>query len=155
MKKIDDIGNILCEYQADLFELSASYLNCSSLMFVKQFMLSDIASIMDKASFAFQSLDTPACLDELAMEKKLTQGKEKYPSYLLRWIGYMYRYIAYTREISSKFLFSIIKTKQLYSSYEAYHSLDPEAAAIRLLEASNVLPEDPTNHMALARNILL
>ena len=67
----------------------------------------------------------------------------------------MYRYIAYTREISSGFLFSIIKTKQLFSSYEAYHSLDPEAAAIRLLEAAGKSADDPSERMALAKKILL
>lgn len=155
MKKFDDIGNKLCEYQANLFELSTSYLKCSSLVFVKQFMSSDIAQRMDRGSFIFESLDTPGCLDELGKEKKLLHGKEKIPGYILKWIGYMYRYISYTREVSSSYLFSLIKTRELYSVYEPYHSLDPEAAAIRILEAAGQPPDLATDKLMLAKKILL
>lgn len=155
MKKIDELGNKLCKYQADLFELSASYLSCSSLVFVKQFMSSDIACRMDQGFFLYESLDTKACLDLLGQEKKLFLGTEKYPTYILAWIGYMYRYIAYTREISSAFVFSKIKTRQLYAVYESYHSQDIEAAAVRILESSGLNAYSPIDYMALANKILL
>ena len=154
MRQLDNIGNKLCEYQADLFEHSAKYTDCSSLVFVRQFMISDIACRMDKGAFVFESLDLPACLDELSKEKKLTQGKEKYPGYILRWIGYMYRYIAYTRNLPSRYLFLKVKTKKMYSLYEAYHSLDPEAAAIRILEICGIADND-TSLRALAEKLLL
>lgn len=155
MKQWDDIGIKLCEYQANLFELSASYLQCSSPIFVKQFMESGIADRMDKCTFLFEALDTPACLDELSKEKKLTRGQGKYPCYILSWMGYMYRYIAYTREVSSRFLFSKVQAKQLYQVYEAYHSMDPEAAAVRILESAGVPADDPMDRMGLAKKILL
>ena len=155
MRQADEIGIKICEYQAGLFELSASYLQCSSLVFIKQFMSSDIANRMDKGSFIFEALDTPACLDELGKERKLTRGKEKYPTYVLSWIGYMYRYIAYTREISSAFLFSKVKPKQLYAVYEAYHSMDTESAAVRILEAAELNANNPIDYMAIARRVLL
>jgi len=155
MRQIDDMGYKLCNYQADLFEHSATQTDCSSLVFVKQFMSSNIASRMDEISFLFEAIDVPQCLDELAKEKKLSQGSEKYPSYILSWIGYIYRYIAYTREISSRVLFTIVNTKDLYAVYEAYHSLDPEEATIRILESAGTMPNDPVNHMEIAKKILL
>ena len=155
MKQIDNIGIKLCEYQADFFAQSTSHLNCSSLIFVKQFMESAIARRMDQGAFVLEALDIPECFMELSREKRLSQGKEKYPSYVMSWIGYMYRYITYTREVSSEFLFSKVKTRQLYEVYEAYHSLDPEAAAVRILEMAGLSPEDPMGRMDLARRILL
>ena len=155
MRQLDDIGIRLCEFQADLFELSTSNVPCSSLVFVKQFMSSNIACRMDKGTYVFEALDTPGCLEELSKEKKLTQGTEKYPAHIMSWIGYMYRFIAFTREIPSAYLFSKLKTKQLYLVYEAYHSLDPEAAATRLLETVDILTDSPQDRLALARKILL
>lgn len=118
-------------------------------------MSSNIAQRMDRESFIFESLDIPGCLDELGKEKKLSQGKEKIPSYILKWIGYMYRYISYTREVSSSYIFSLIKTKQLYSVYEPYHGLDPEAAAIRILEAAGQPADLTIDKLKLAKAMLL
>lgn len=138
MKKIDEVGYELAKYQAGLFAISADYLSCSSKYFVKKFMNSFLASRMDKVGFLFESLDIYAALDELKNETDLTKGKEKVPSYILEWAGYLLRYWAYTYEVSSKFIFKHIKLDELVILYEPYHSLDIEEAIERINEAKNI-----------------
>lgn len=138
MRSIDNVGYELAKYQAGLFAASAGYLNCSSKYFVKKFMNSFLAERMDKVGFLFESLDIYAALDELKEETDLTKGKEKVATYVLEWIGYLLRFWAYTYEVSSKFIFKHIKLDELVMLYEAYHSLDIEAAISRINEAKKI-----------------
>ena len=48
MKKSDRDSSILCEIQAKAFELSADMLDCSSEIFIRRFMNSEIARCMDQ-----------------------------------------------------------------------------------------------------------
>ena len=138
MKEIDNVGLKLCEYQANLFEASLSILECSSIYFIKIFMNSILANRIDKPAFILESIDVDAALYELKQTNKLNRGKEKYPTYVMKWIGYMYRYFSYTYEFSSKRVYEIIKPKELYALYEAYHSLDPKEAISRIVDSKNV-----------------
>ena len=47
MRKISNTGIELCKYQADFFEASVNYLDCSSSFFYKQFSNSNLAKRMD------------------------------------------------------------------------------------------------------------
>ena len=53
----------------------------------------------------------------------------------MHWIGYIYRYWAYTYEKSSKQLFKYIKPDELRALYFPYHSLDPAQAIERIIES--------------------
>lgn len=53
---------------------------------------------------------------------------ERYSANELYWIGYLYRYWAYTRECGSKSVYKIIKPGDLKKLYFPYHSLDPAQA---------------------------
>lgn len=138
MKEIDNIGLNLCEYQANLFETSINVLECSSIYFIKIFMNSTLANRIDNPVFIFESIDVNAALYELKQTNKLNRGKDKYPSYVMKWIGYIYRYFSYTYQFSSKRVYKIIKPKELYTLYEAYHSLDPKEAISRIIDSKNI-----------------
>ena len=136
MRKLDDLGLILCKYQRDLFEYSTDYLTCSSQVFIKSFCQSQLAKQMDKDSFIMTSIDIPEALNELKEEKTLSGGSIKFNKKIIGWIGYLYRYWSYTRELSTKAVYNKANPKALYGLYEAYHSLDLEEAVRRLEETT-------------------
>ena len=57
-------------------------------------------------------------------------------------MGYIYRYWAYTYEITTKEIYKIIKAKELRSLYFPYHSLDPKVAIERILESKNIKKDE-------------
>ena len=69
----------------------------------------------------------------------------------MHWIGYIYRYWAYTYEKSSKQLFKYIKPEKLRDLYFPYHSLDPAQAIERILESDGM---DNSNQIARGVEIL-
>ena len=65
-------------------------------------------------------------------------GKVKYSKSALFWMGYMYRYISYTREQSTKFIMSLFNYKQMNDVYYSFHTQDPEWCIQNLLEINNL-----------------
>ncbi|WP_337409487.1 hypothetical protein, partial [Holdemanella sp.] len=65
-------------------------------------------------------------------------GKLKYSKNSLFWIGYMYRYISYTREQSTKFIMKIFNYKQMNDVYYSFHTQDPEWCIKDLLEINGL-----------------
>lgn len=139
VKKIDKDGLILCELQADAFELSASLIPTGSAIFIRRFMNSEI----------IKQLDTGAILDKTLQAKDLLErvteeyGESKYGSVVytaneLYWMGYIYRYMAYTYDFSSRRVYGIIKPSELRGMFLPYHTMDPAQAADRILEAKGL-----------------
>ena len=50
MKKMDKDGMLLCELQAKTFELSLKLTETSSEIFIRRFMNSDVAKMLDNTS---------------------------------------------------------------------------------------------------------
>ena len=138
MKKIDDIGLFECRYVSDLFEYSTKMKDCSSKVFIKAFVYSSIQKRLSSQAFILESLDVPAAYEIIKKEKKLTRGKEIYPSYVMAWIGYIMKYFAYVTNISETALYRKVKPEEFYSLYEAYHSLDNDLVIKRISEAKNI-----------------
>lgn len=138
MKKIDDTGLLLANYQAGLFELSVEELSCSSAYFYKKFAFSKLAKRMDRKAFISESLDVTAAIEELKKESNYEIGHVKASQAIMSWIGYLLRYWSYTYEISTKQIYKYIKFSELRRLYEAYHSLDVEEAIVRINEAHNI-----------------
>lgn len=141
MRKFDHDGLLLAEYQGKLFEKSHE-LNCSSGIFFRRFYHSDLLENLDTNNPAALSLDVNegiACLTAQFGDTKY--GKTKFPAGTLFWIGYMYRYIAYTRQQSTKFIMQLFDYRKMNDVYFAYHTQDPEWC-IRNLLAIYDLTED-------------
>lgn len=145
MRKIDEIGLKLCKMQAEVFAASTRETNCSSPIFMRRFMNSQVAQRMDLGGFLFEACDTNQIFDEINTEfGESSYGKDKYSEAELYWIGYIYRYWSYTYQKTSKQIYKFIKPKELRSLYYPYHSLDPAQAIERILEAKGVNEKDLT-----------
>lgn len=139
MKKMDHYGLKLCQFQAQLFQNSIEQTDCSSGIFIRRFMNSDLANRMDKDGFLFDAPDISDALSEIEMEfGRSDYGSVKYGSEELYWTGYIYRYWSYINEENSKQIYKIIKPDELRKLYFPYHSLDPEQVIERIKESKGI-----------------
>lgn len=139
MKKIDRDGNLLCYIQAEIFEKSVDVLNMSSSIFVRRFANSKIVKDLDSGAY----LDGYLTIDDIFQELDEEYGSNnygtiKYRKDVMHWCGYLYRYFAYTYEISTKRAFILLPFKDTVGAYEAYHTLDIKQAIERLLEEKGI-----------------
>ena len=153
MKQMDSQGLKMCSYQAALFENSLEQTQCSSPIFIRRFMNSDLAKRMDNAGFLYDATDVSEAINELETQYgQSSYGIEKYSREEMHWIGYIYRYWAYVSEKPSKLIYKTIKPGQLRKLFFPYHSLDPLQAIERIMEITK--PEetyDPTDISAGVR----
>lgn len=137
MKEFDNTGSKLCSYQAEIFSCSSSRLDCSSPVFLRRFFHSGFADKLDNYNDYLLSYDIDDCFNELNEEYgKSSYGRKKYPEPVLHWLGYITRYICYTREISSKKLIKTIPLKLFTENYEVYHTQSEEWVIDRIIEVS-------------------
>lgn len=145
MKNLDDYGMRMCRYQAELFARSREDVSCSSPVFLRRFMYSDLARRMDGDGFLMEAVDKEDAFGEIEQEfGESSYGKIKFNREELYWIGYIYRYWCYVHEITSKRVYRIIKPDELKALYYPYHSLDPAQAIERIMEAKQIREEDYT-----------
>ena len=103
MKKMDNYGLKLCRFQGELFQKSIDEAECSSKIFIRRFMLSDLAKRMDGDGFLFETTDVTDALREIEIQFSPSDyGKVKFGREELYWTGYIYRYWAYITKKSSK-----------------------------------------------------
>ena len=139
MERIDQDGLLICELQARTFELSASAVSASSEVFIRRFMNSNTVKLLDNR-IVLNTILQPNDLIRMIEEQYgvSTYGSVKYSAEELYWIGYIYRYFAYTKQKSSLQVYKIIKPKELRGLYLSYHTLDPAFAIDRILEAKHL-----------------
>lgn len=156
MKKMDETGLKLCKIQAEVFAASLKETDCSSPIFIRRFMNSHIAHRMDLSGFLFEACDISQIFEEINVQfGETSYGQEKYTENELYWIGYIYRYWAYTHEKTSKQIYKIIKPKELRDLYYPYHSLDPAQAIERIMEAKGLCEGDFTSRgVKIMRSIM-
>ena len=142
MRKITNDGLLLCKIQAETFENSIDKMDTSSEIFVRRFMRSSIVKQLDNEAILATNLQANDILDFINEEYGISNyGSVKYSKDEMYWIGYIYRYFAYTYEWTSSRIYKNIKPKELRSVYLPYHTLDPAQAIERILEAKGL----PTN----------
>ena len=139
MRKIDHDGLLLCKIQGTIFENSLKKTNTSSEIFIRRFMLSNIAKEFDSKAYLDSSITKDEVFELIDDEYgESSYGKNKYSGEVLYWIGYLYRYFSYTYELTSKQVYRYVKPKELNGLYLAYHSFDCVQAIERILEAKNI-----------------
>ena len=142
MRKITNDGLLLCKIQAETFEKSIDKMDTSSEIFVRRFMRSSIVKQLDNEAILATNLQANDILDFINEEYGVSNyGSVKYSKDEMYWIGYIYRYFAYTYEWTSSRIYKNIKPKELRSVYLPYHTFDPAQAIERILEAKGL----PTN----------
>ena len=143
MKKIGRDGLLLCELQATAFENSIDKMDSSSEIFIRRFMKSNIAKRMDDESILESNLQANDILQLVDEEYGVSHyGTVKYTHNEMYWIGYLYRYFAFTYELSSVQVYKIVKPKELRGLFLPYHTMDPAQAVERILEAKGMILND-------------
>ena len=143
MKKISRDGLLLCELQAETFENSIDKIESSSEIFIRRFMKSEIAKRFDNESVLESNIQANDVL-ELVIEQygASDYGSVKYTRNEIYWIGYIYRYFAFTYELTSAQVYKIVKPKELRGVFLPYHTMDPAQAVERILEAKGILTDE-------------
>ncbi len=143
MKEIDEKGLMLCKMQARMFAESLKKTECSSPVFIRRFMNSKFVKRLDSGYYLCESSTPDEPFLELEEQYGHSEyGKIKYSENQLYWIGYMYRYWCYTREMSSKRLYQLVKPNTLREVYLPYHTLDPGNAIERIKEAKGIKDDE-------------
>jgi len=139
MKEIDRDGLLLCRLQGNIFASSLEYCESSSEIFMRRFMMSKLVKEFDLKAVLNDSLTISEAFQIIENEfGKTSYGKVKYNREVLFWIGYIYRYMSYTYDLSSKSVYKIIKPKELNERYYVYHTFDCSQAIERILEEKNI-----------------
>lgn len=153
MRQFDHNGLLLAEYQGKLFEKS-NELNCSTGVYIRRFLHSHLLKRLDTNNPSSLSLDvTEGNNSILEQFGDSDYGKVKYSKSSLFWMGYMYRYISYTREQSTKFIMKIFSYKQMNDVYYSFHTQDPEWCIQSLLEINNLTESVFDNNIRLKQII--
>jgi hypothetical protein len=135
MRLFDSNGLRLAEFQGKLFEKSEQRFACSSPVFLRRFLLSGLLKTLDKNESSFIGWSVDEALEEIESRFGPSHyGKEKYSADALFWMGYLYRYMSYTREMDTPLLFYYFKPKRLNSLFFVYHTQDAEWCIKNLLE---------------------
>lgn len=153
MKKVDKDGLLLCDLQGRAFELSVDKTSVSSEIFIRRFMNSRMVKMIDSNDILQLNMQ-PKDMIQLIEEEygRSTYGSLKYSKNELYWIGYLYRYFSYTYELSALRVYKIIKPKELRGLFLAYHTLSPEQAIERILEAKGMILKE-TNDLNMQYEI--
>ena len=153
MKEFDHEGLILAEFQGKLFEKSYE-LNCSSPIFFRRFLHSELLKKLDKNRSSAFSLDVNEGINLIIEQYGDSKyGQTKYSKSALFWMGYMYRYIAYTREQTTGYIMELFKHKQMNAVYYSFHTQDPEWCIRSLLDLNN-LSEDVFDNNSRLKKII-
>ena len=139
MKTIDKDGLSLCTLQGNVFASSLDNVECSSKIFMRRFLNSKVAREFDSSSILDGTMTIKDIFFELEEEfGKTSYGSKKYDREVLFWIGYIYRYFAYTYNLTSKYVYKIVKPSELNELYYVYHTFDPKVVIERILEEKRI-----------------
>ncbi len=141
MRQFDHNGLLLASFQGKLFEESVKKKHYSSMIFLNWFKDSLVARELDIKNPALIDLNRPIFF--LRMEEEFGQiiEGETFDEKAMFWLGYIYRYICYTRNCSTIFIFNIIPPSELIKHYYVYHTQSEEWVISNILEI-NGLTED-------------
>ena len=138
MRKFDHNGLLIAEYQGKLFEKSTG-LNCSSGIFIRRFLHSDLLKKLDTNHPAAVSMDAAEGINSILEQFGDTDyGKAKFAGSAMFWMGYMYRYISYTREVPTRLIMKLFPYRQMNDLYYSFHTQDPEWCIQNLLELNHL-----------------
>ena len=135
-REFDAEGVRFASFQARVFEESLSRVGQSSPIFVRRAMKSAYFRKMDFSRPSQRSLDVDEAFALIeAQYGSSDYGRIKFEPGELHWIGWMYRYICYTRGVTSSYVYSLIKPDYLRRVYYVYHTQSEEWAFANILES--------------------
>ena len=142
MREFDYNGFLLAGLQAKIFEKSVSIDKSSSLIFLRRFQKSTFASKLDKENSAFIDFRTEVAIENINKEfGGKDYGSMKYSAEAMYWMGYLYRYICYTREVSTRYVFKLINPMEMYRLFHVFHTQSEEWCIRSILEMKGITEE--------------
>ena len=115
----------------------------SSEIFMRRFMNSKVVKTIDNESILQINLQPKDIIKQVEEEyKESNYGSVKYTKNEMFWIGYIYRYFAFTYNMTSAQIYKIVKPKELRDLFLPYHTMDPAQAIERILEAKGKLTDE-------------
>ena len=139
MREFDTAGLFLCDLQGKVLEKSTILEGVSSEVFIRRFVYSKTAKLFDDTTILYTSLPSEDVVEMVEEEyQNAKYGTAMFNTEELYWIGYFYRYFSYVYEKSTKYMYKIIKPKELRILYPAYHALSVAQAIERVLEAKGI-----------------
>lgn len=140
LRNVDALSHSLASSQARIFERSIS-IGISSKIFVRSFMLSNEAGLLDKLNLDIAGLTEIEIFDSIS--KKIThKGGSLFSYSSMHYIGYFYRMASYLTGYSSKLLYQYIKPDLINRNYQTLHSLPIEEAIKELFEITKIKEQD-------------
>lgn len=157
MKKLDFNERKLCQIQGKIFEESIEKVECSSLIFIRRFMQSDLSKKFDDYSFLVMALDINDCFYEIEKEYGVSSyGKIKYSKNEMFWIGYIYRALSIIYKLSSREIFKLFNAKKIVTYYNIYHTFDVEQAVEKMMESINYqIPDFEKDAYQLLKKLMI
>lgn len=131
---LDPLQLQMCDTQGKLFVLSAEK-GYSSELFIRSYMNSETVAYIDHPYNSYQWAGASYVLHAVVDEKQLADDrKESYPTDVLFWIGYLYRYWHFTTGETSKQIYRQASAKTMRQNYLMFHTMTPELAIAELKE---------------------
>ena len=140
LRNVDRLYHSLASSQARIFESSVS-LGIPSKIFIRSYMVSEQAKLIDDLKLDAAGLSEIEIIDEISSKITIKKG-QLYPFAVMHFIGYFYRTAAYLTGSSSRFLYQNIKPDLLYKNYETLHSLSMEETVEEVFALVNIQIED-------------
>ena len=97
-------------------------------------MHSEITKELDNTDDPYNYYSPNCVLDALESaypSLKSYQG-DKYPTHLIRWIGYIYRAWSIIKKIDSSEIYKLFKAERMYSLYDSFHTFGIDYCVDRL-----------------------
>ena len=136
----------MCEVQGEFFMKSLEYYpNLSSYIFIRRFMKSNLARHLDETDYYSDSFSLKTL--EYRLNKEFPNqdyGKDKLSKDALYWIGFIYRYWAYYKKMSSNTIYGLANGKYVSENYFEYHTYSNSSAVDLLLENSHTKIMNPS-----------
>lgn len=144
----------MCEIQAKIFSDSIDDFTCGSKLFVFRFMKSELAKLLDDPNYL--SLYTPMNYKDMLL-KEYPGLNQKYGykinEPIMHWVGYVYRAISLSLNISSKKLLKQLQFVDLIILYPVYHTFGVEYCVNRIAKEFNLNAVDYDRNKELAKRI--
>ena len=132
---MDCISLKLCDIQGRLFELSSKQ-GYDSEEFVSFFMSSEVAKCLDSSYNRMQWAGEEYLLEETIADSngKINHVESPVSSDVMYWIGYIYRYWHFYKNMSSNKIYKQASLNTMKRNYLVFHTMDPEMAIDDLIE---------------------
>lgn len=138
MTPLNSIEIKLCQKQAKIFERSVAKTNCSSLVFIRRYMYSSIAKMMDNKSYLFISETDDDSFETIEKEFGPTGYRKKHTLDQMFWIGYIYRCLSIKYDLPSKTVYKLFNGRKIFKYYNICHTFDIVDAAERMMESISI-----------------